>query len=125
MNVLTRLRENEPLQLIMWPVLGAAVAILVAKGVVTDDLASVIVAAAVAVLGGSGVVAARSQVTSPAHVSFAAAQAATSAVEHLRGQIADTHGQPGVEVLDYLQAMLAARAFVPRSGRHGRGETGP
>lgn len=119
MNLLARLRENEPLQLVMWPVLGAVVTILVAKGVIDDDLASVIMAAAVAVLGGSGVVAARSQVTPAAHVRFAAAQAASSAVERLRGQVADTLGQPGSDVLDQIKFMLAARAFIPHDmGAH-------
>lgn len=119
MDLLNRLRENEPVQLILWPVLGAVTAILVAKGVIDDDLASVITAVAVAVLGGSGVMAARSQVTPPGHLPVVAAQAASSAAEALRGQVADNHGQPGVDALNYLQAMLAAKALATKS-RHER-----
>ncbi|MFC9436926.1 hypothetical protein [Nocardia sp. NPDC057030] len=113
---LTRLRENEPLQLILWPVLGAITTILVARGVIGDDMASVITAVAVAVLGGSGVIAARSQVTPAGHLPDAVAAAGVGAIERLRGQVADTLGQPGVDVLDQIQIMMAA-APPPQTGR--------
>lgn len=118
-DALIRLRENEPLQLILWPILGALATILVARGIVSDDVVSVVMAAAVAILGGSGVIAARSQVTAPAHLPGAVADGARSAVERVRGQVADVLGDPGVAALDQIDGMIQAIASE-RSGRHGR-----
>jgi hypothetical protein len=122
-NLWTRLRENEPLQLVMWPTLGAVASILVAKGVIDADVAALIMALAVAVLGGAGIVAARSQVTPEGHMPAAVAAGAVAAVERLRGQVADTLGQPGIDVLDQVQIMVAAVETTPRRKRHGRGRS--
>lgn len=117
-GALTRLRENEPLQLILWPTLGAIATILVGKGVIDRDGASLLMAVAVTILGGSGIMAARDRVTPDAHLPDAVAAGAQSAINRVRGQVGDTLGDSGLAALDQIEGMIQAAAT--RTGRHER-----
>lgn len=114
-DLLTRLRENEPLRLVLWPVILGTVGLLVGHGVVDTDGASIITGIAVLILGGGGLETARSQVTPGAHIADAVARTA----EQLRGPVADTLGEPGLTALDQVTAMVeAAVSQPPSTGRH-------
>lgn len=54
--------RREPVRAVVWPLVGAAVAGLVASGKITDSFGDILVAAVAAVLFGAGAEAARSQV---------------------------------------------------------------
>lgn len=105
-SYLAKLRDNEPVRLILWPALAILTGWLVTKGVIGTDAADLITAGALLILGGGGIEAARTRVTAGAHVT----DAVTATIDHVRDRVADSLGQPGVDALAHLEEMLQAVA---------------
>lgn len=105
-DFLGKLRANEPLRLILWPIILGLVGYLVTKGTIDTNAADLITAVALLILGGSGIEAARMRVTAGAHVIDAVA----ATIEQVRGRVADALGQPGIDALTHLEQMLQTTA---------------
>jgi hypothetical protein len=116
MTYLRGLFATEPVRLIIWTASAAAIAALVAAGKIDASLGGWITAAIAAALGLGTAELARSQVTPPGNLSDAVAAGAQAAIDHVRGQVADTMGPPGTDVLTQIETMI--QATIPRSGRH-------
>lgn len=106
------LRRNEPLRLVLWPILVAAVSVLVTDGVISTDAADLITAVALLIFGGTGIEAVRLKVTPGGHI----ADAVTAVIEQVREQVGTTLGQPGLDALSHVEQALAAAA--EGRGRH-------
>lgn len=111
-DYLRGLRGNEPVRLILWPALIALVGWLVARGTIDTNAADLITALAMLILGGSGIEAARLQVTPGTHVTTAV----EATIDQARDQVGEVLGQPGLDALAKVQELLQSSG-EPR-GRH-------
>lgn len=116
--MLARIRANEPLRLYVYPTLVALAGILVVRGYIDADLTDAVVdALGVFILGIPAAELARRKVTPEGKVLDAIATGAQVALDEAHERVEQTFGQPGVQVLEQVQAQLEERV-----GRHRRAE---
>ncbi|MFG1794124.1 hypothetical protein [Nocardia sp. NPDC049149] len=107
---------TEPVRLILWTASVAAIGALVAAGKIDTSLAGIITAVITAALGFGTAELVRPLVTPSGNLPEAVATGAQAAIDHVRGQVADTLGPTGTDALAQVEAMI--RASAPR--RHAR-----
>lgn len=113
MRALAALRANEPVRLLLYPVLVGAVGYLAIKGVIDADAAKLIAAALGLLLGGAVTETARANVAPKDRVPAAAAAAARAALDDVEQAVTDMSG-PALAA-----AVRAAREQIERAAPSG------
>lgn len=118
MRALAWVRANEPVRLLVYPVLVALVGYLVVRGTIDADMAQIVTAAIALVLGVPFAEAARARVTPNTKVPAAATAAARTALDELERLAAQRLGPAGLDILNQVRNQIGLPARDDTSPRH-------
>lgn len=116
-RALAWLRANEPLRLLLYPLLVAVVGWLVVRGTITADIGEIAAAVLALLLGVPATEAVRARVTPNGRIPAAAAAAARTALDEVERTVADRFGPSAANVVRQAREEIE-RAQQPDTGRH-------